>query len=135
MSVIPKENAPAATKGVYQSEPRHSNGAPPSDRLTRSVFHPYGGAVHRQDWRDRLPDPAQYYRAHGIKLGRANATGWAQGRCPFHDDQQASLSVNLRHGGWRCFAGCGAGDLLSFHQRLTGLGFRAAVADLTGGRS
>lgn len=40
---------------------------------------------------------------------------------------------NRVHGGWRCFAGCGAGDLLSFHERLTGMGFRDAVAELTGG--
>lgn len=134
MTTIPKENAPAATKGVYQSKRRHSNGAPAAAPFKRGVFYPYGGPTSQQDWRDRLPDPAQYYYAHGIKLGRSNATGWAQGRCPFHEDHEASLSVNLRHGGWRCFAGCGARDLLNFHERLTGLGFRAAVADLTGVR-
>ncbi len=86
------------------------------------------------DWRRRLPDPAHYYAHRVGKLSKPNPAGWAQGRCPFHDDKQASLSVCITHGGWRCFAGCGAGDLLSFHQRITGVGFTQAVDDLTGGR-
>ena len=52
--------------------------------------------------------------------------------CPFHDDKEASLSVNFQHGGWCCFAGCGRGDMVGFHQRRTGLDFAAAVRDLTG---
>ena len=88
------------------------------------------------NWRDRLPDPMAYYGQHVAKLGRVNATGWAQGTCPFHDDSNASLSVHVAGagaGGWRCFAGCGGGDLLGFHMRRTGLDFKAAVRDLIGG--
>ncbi|MFT4196755.1 MAG: CHC2 zinc finger domain-containing protein [Pseudoxanthomonas sp.] len=90
-----------------------------------------------KDWRDRLPDSETYYRARVAKLGKANATGWAQGTCPFHDDHNASLSVNVReqNGGWRCFAGCGGGDLIGFHQRRIGKAFKEAVADLLGVRS
>jgi DNA primase len=86
-----------------------------------------------RDWRARMPDPESYYRARVEKLGARRGTGWAQGRCPFHDDGTASLSVHLDSGGWRCFAGCGAGDLLAFHMRLTGLGFADAVRDLVRG--
>ena len=97
--------------------------------------------VHRDEprvpsnWRDRLPDPAIYFAAHVPKLTRRNATGWAQGVCPFHDDHSASLSVHVAdsHGGWRCFAGCGGGDLVGFHMRLRGMDFKAAVADLLRG--
>lgn len=87
------------------------------------------------NWRERLPDPATYYAAYIAKLSRPNALGWAQGRCPFHDDHNASLSVQLvgERGGWRCFAGCGAGDLVAFHMRLRGLAFTDAVADLLRG--
>lgn len=55
------------------------------------------------DWRDRLPDPATYYAAKLGKLTRANPEGWAQARCPFHDDKAASLSVHVSNprGGWR----------------------------------
>ncbi len=87
------------------------------------------------NWRDRLPDPATYYAAKLGKLTRANAQGWAQARCPFHDDKAASLSVNVgeARGGWKCFAGCGSGDLIAFHRRLTGQDFIAARADLLRG--
>jgi hypothetical protein len=97
----------------------------------------YGSKPSRipDNWRDRLPAPATYYGQHVAKLGKPNATGWAQGVCPFHDDHNKSLSVCLvgERGGWRCFAACGGGDLVGFHQRRTGLDFRAAVRDLIGG--
>lgn len=85
-----------------------------------------------RDWRGRLPDSANYYRHHVAKLTRPNTTGWAQGVCPFHEDRNASLSVHVSdpRGGWRCFAGCGGGDLVGFHIRLTGKPFKDAVADL-----
>ena len=52
--------------------------------------------------------------------------------CPFHEDRNASLSVKVvdARGHWRCFAGCGAGDLVAFHMRRTGKAFQEAVADL-----
>jgi hypothetical protein len=86
------------------------------------------------NWRERMPEPETYYRTRVEKFSPRHANGWAQGRCPFHDDGTASLSVHLDspRGGWRCFAGCGSGDLLSFHMRLTGLGFLEAVRDLVG---
>ncbi len=88
-----------------------------------------------QNWRDRLPDPETYYRARVAKLGTRHGNGWAQGRCPLHDDSNASLSVHLdgARGGWRCFAGCGKGDLVSFHMRLMEWNFVEAVRDLVGG--
>lgn len=87
------------------------------------------------DWRDRLPDAGHYYPQHVAKLGRPNASGWAQGRCPLHEDHDASLSVQTagQHGGWRCFAGCGKGDMVAFHMRLRGCDFRTAVAELLRG--
>lgn len=88
------------------------------------------------NWRDRLPDPATYYAKHIAKLSRPNATGWAQGTCPLHDDHNASLSVCVTapRGCWRCFASCGGGDLVGFHMKLRGLDFKAAVRELIGAR-
>lgn len=88
-----------------------------------------------RDWRNRLPDPSHYYSERVVKLGRQNANGWAQGKCPFHEDRDASFSVNLTspRGCWKCFAGCGAGDMVSFHERLTGQPFKEAVAQLLRG--
>lgn len=87
------------------------------------------------NWRERLPDSRSYYRKRVAKLGKAQGDGWAQGQCPFHQDRNASLTVNLSHGGWMCFAGCDSGDLVSFHMRLTGLPFKVAVRALLGLRS
>lgn len=79
-----------------------------------------------------VPLPLDYYSRELGKLSRINHAGWAQARCPFHDDGHASLSVQLSgRGGWRCFAGCGSGDLISFHMKRTGLNFSAALRDLT----
>lgn len=89
------------------------------------------------NWRDRLPDPAAYYGQHVAKLGKPNPEGWAQGRCPLHEDRHESLSVHLvgGAGGWRCFAGCGKGDMVAFHELLTGKPFKDAVRDLLGLRA
>lgn len=85
------------------------------------------------DWRERLPTPETYYRGHVSGVGRPNARGWAVGLCPFHDDQQ-ELAVNFAEGRdvWCCLAGCGLGDRIDFHQRLSGRGFESAVLDLLG---
>lgn len=89
------------------------------------------------NWRDRLPTPSAYYADKVAKLGRRNGDGWAQGRCPFHEDRDASLSVHLDglRGCWKCFAGCGSGDLVAFHMRLYGMPFAEAVRDLVGVRA
>ena len=87
------------------------------------------------NWRERLPEPGEYYAQHVGKLSRPNSDGWAQGKCPLHDDHDASLSVQTvgRHGGWRCFAGCGKGDMVAFHMRLHGCEFKTAVRTLVRG--
>lgn len=117
---------------------RDTNGG---ERETHRTHHATGARRTAQglriprNWRDRLPDTEAYYRARVEKLGACHGNGWAQGRCPFHDDHNASLSVRLEgvRGGWRCFAGCGHGDLVAFHMRLKELTFVEAVRDLLGG--
>ena len=107
--------AAASLRALYGSTPR------PASRLP-------------DNWRDRLPDPASYYRQHVAKLTSARGSGWAQGCCPFHEDGSASLSVKLGdpRGFWKCFAGCGNGDMVSFHMKRTGLPFADAARDLLG---
>lgn len=95
----------------------------------RSLYRTETSARRGRFRRDRLPDPASYYAA---RVGRFTARGnWAQGLCPFHDDHNPSFSVNLKHGGFHCFA-CGARgrDVLDFHRRITGQAFKAAAQDL-----
>lgn len=87
-----------------------------------------------QNWRSILPAPADYYCDTLKKVGSPNANGWAMARCPFHDDRHRSLSICLSRpeGHWRCFAGCGYGDLVSFHMLLRNVAFLAAVRELIG---
>jgi AAA domain/CHC2 zinc finger len=40
-------------------------------------------------------------------------------RCPFHDDQQPSFSLNPDQGVWKCFAGCGQGGILDFEMKFS----------------
>lgn len=89
------------------------------------------------NWRERLPDPDAYYRGRIAKLSKANALGWAQGKCPFHEDDNASLSVQVSgvRGCWRCAAGCGGGDLVGFEMKRTSTAFPEAVAELLRMRS
>lgn len=88
-----------------------------------------------ENWRDMLPDAASYYAGRLQKLKPASGVGWSQARCPFHDDGNASFSVNLsgNNGAWKCFAGCGGGDILAFHMRQTGLTFAEAARALIRG--
>lgn len=88
------------------------------------------------NWRDRLPDPAAFYGQHVAKLGKPR-NGWAQGLCPFHEDRAASFSVHVDNprGGWKCFAGCGSGDMVSFIEKLRGCDFKDAVRELVGVRA
>jgi hypothetical protein len=72
--------------------------------------------------RDALPDPYNYYLD---ELGRLIGNGeWRAATCPFHDDHDPSLRVNVVTGAFKCFP-CGAsgGDVLAFHMQNHDLGF------------
>ncbi len=51
------------------------------------------------------------------------------GKCPFHDDRLPSLSVSDTHSAWKCFAGCGQGDVISFIQQFRGCSFKEALSE------
>lgn len=77
------------------------------------------------DEHDQGPPPSelaevieQVLNEQNARLRNPRPNGWQQGHCPFHDDDEASLSVNFLKGGWRCFAGCGSGSLWSLADRL-----------------
>ena len=64
---------------------------------------------------------------NGKLVGRG---AWRSALCPFHDDHNPSLSVNVIHGGWRCHAGCGSGDAFSFVMQLEQCGFPEAMGEI-----
>jgi phage/plasmid primase-like uncharacterized protein len=75
---------------------------------------------------------------YGVEIDRrkskpASGDFWA--RCCFHEERSASLHLKERgaESWFKCF-GCGeGGDLITFHRKLTGGSFRAAVEAIGGG--
>ncbi|MEW6277748.1 MAG: CHC2 zinc finger domain-containing protein [Candidatus Eremiobacterota bacterium] len=66
---------------------------------------------------------------YGVELKR-KGKNWL-GRCPFHEDRQASLSVNREARLWNCFGCSAGGDVLSFLEKRQGLSFADAVKELS----
>ena len=80
--------------------------------------------------RSRLPAAIPYFS----KLEKLRLLGrgiWRSTYCPFHEDAQPSLRVNVDVGAFRCMA-CGAkgGDVLAFHMQRHGLRFVDAAKAL-----
>lgn len=55
-----------------------------------------------------------------------------RGKCPFHDDQHNSFSVNADKNYWYCFAGCGGGSIIDFWMKFKGVEFKEAIKELAG---
>lgn len=51
------------------------------------------------------------------------------GRCPFHDDRNASMSMQ-KYNRWMCFSGCGGGDSIDYYMKTRGVSFTQAVRAL-----
>ncbi len=79
--------------------------------------------------RKSLPLAISYYETQGITLKGSGA--WRDAICPFHNDTNPSLRVNVERGAYRCMV-CGArgGDVLAFHMHKHGLTFVAACKDI-----
>ena len=81
--------------------------------------------------RERLPAVADVLASLALAPSKANQAGYAQVRCPIHDEHRASLSIHLTRGNWHCFA-CGAsgGDVLELYRCARGLTFAQAAREL-----
>ena len=72
------------------------------------------------------------FRELGVRLRKGsthNGQPSYQGRCPFHDDREPSLSlVRYPDGwGWKCHAGCGSGTVVDFIMLRDGISRAEAV--------
>ena len=47
--------------------------------------------------------------------------------CPFHDEKTPSFTVNIVKGYWKCFGGCGGGDVINFVELYDRVDFITAV--------
>lgn len=83
---------------------------------------------HHKFIRHILPSAKEYYQLQfHTRWDSCNQT-WVSVQCCFHEDFCPSLRINLLSGAFRCFA-CGAhgSDIISFHQKRYGLGFRQCI--------
>lgn len=80
--------------------------------------------------RARLPEPAGYYEAQGLRLTGPRSSKWRTTTCAFHGGSD-SMRVNLHTGGFCCM-NCGArgGDVLAYEMALNGLEFVEAARHL-----
>jgi putative DNA primase/helicase len=61
---------------------------------------------------------------------KVNGNNRATGLCPFHDDHNPSLNINLDNGKWKCFVCDIGGDVFSFYMKHKGVGFKTALREL-----
>lgn len=47
--------------------------------------------------------------------------------CPFHDEKTPSFTVNIAKGYWKCFGGCGGGDVINFVELYDRVDFITAI--------
>lgn len=74
-------------------------------------------------------DFRQFYIAELGTLQPGN-NGNAQALCPFHDDREPSLSVNLKNGLWQCFGCRASGDVIAFYMKRHNCDFPTALREL-----
>ena len=79
--------------------------------------------------RDRLPDPAAYFAKEGLTFKGSGE--WLSTKCCFNPDRHPSLRVRIETGSFRCMT-CGerGGDVLAFHRKRYGQGFKEAAKEL-----
>ena len=61
----------------------------------------------------------QHIFEHSVGIQKIKYKGTqGLGCCPLHDDNNPSFSFNIENGLWRCFSGCGSGNLYQLAERL-----------------
>jgi DNA primase len=68
--------------------------------------------------------------SHGVRLKRRGTN--FTGLCPFHEEKEPSFTVNPKTNLWHCFGCDSGGDVIKFLMKTEGIGFREAVARLSG---
>lgn len=84
----------------------------------------------RTQW-ERIVNLEDYYTAL-LKDYRISGTQ-ITGRCPMHDDSNASFSASLVKPVWTCHAKCGKGDIVGLHAKVKGITRKQAERALRNG--
>ena len=75
-------------------------------------------------------DFRNFYSDH-LDQFHVNGSGQGKGCCPFHPDENPSLSINLETGQYFCHVCNDGGDLFKFYMRLKKVGFKEALSQLS----
>lgn len=80
------------------------------------------------DLKNKL-DYRKYYRQF---LQLSGYGEWLRAQCPFHDDKNPSFYIHEKSGIWHCKSNtkCGSGDVIDFHQKITGKDFVTSVMEI-----
>ncbi len=79
-----------------------------------------------------LGEVSTYYAARVPRLKQGRLAHW-RGPCPIHCGRNDNFAVDPGTGRWFCHSACGrGGDILALERELTGVGFRAAKAQVFG---
>ncbi|PFG32829.1 DNA primase [Sanguibacter antarcticus] len=90
------------------------------------------GLIKREDV-DAVREKAHIEEIVGDQVTlRPAGVGSMKGLCPFHDERSPSFHVRPQVGRWHCFGCNEGGDVISFVQKIDGLGFSEAVEYLAG---
>ena len=71
-----------------------------------------------------------FYEQELGDLDKQNKEGRVMALCPFHDDHEPSLSVNLNTGRFMCFGCNSSGSVFDFYMKRHGVDFPTALARL-----
>jgi DNA primase len=71
-----------------------------------------------------------YFQQHFDEELNPNAQGECAAHCLFHDDERASMSINIQTGLWRCFGCDRGGDVYTFQELVGEVDFADAKAQL-----
>lgn len=78
-----------------------------------------------------IDDFVNYASEYKLSIRGSKLSGeQINGRCPFHEDTSDSFSANTKTGMWKCFAGCGEGNYVSFYAKLHGINTSDAYKDI-----
>lgn len=77
-------------------------------------------------------DKQLFYESNLGSLPGIRGNGWIKKpiKCPFHNDENPSFSVNLETGRWNCFSQCGGGSIVDFAMKSQGIDFKSALGYL-----
>ena len=108
-----------------------------SKQLTLKVYHKnsFKNKFESKNFKENkfieLPDPLSFYQEEFPEI---EITGeWVKVHCCFHHDNNPSLSINLVHGGFKCWAcGTSGGGIVMFYMKRYGFSYSETMIRLGG---